>query len=240
MGKIRHVLAGVILLALAAWLGNWSIGAATAVDDRCESTPAWTETVNHPEQTHVVHHEAGTHVVHHDAETEVVHHPAEVKIVHHDAVPGTPDLWWAWSPKCAKGYQGYTPSFPNDKRGKWVGPYDTQGPTPGTYGTWNESQGGSGQASWFHREKGTDGKPAWEETIVIKEAWDEVIVIKEAWDETVVDAEAWDEVVVDAEAYTEVIRHPAVNCSDEPKTPETHRTPEKRITKVPTIIHSGL
>lgn len=71
-------------------------------------------------------------------------------------IPGTPDLWWNWSPNDTKGPQDYEPGFPVDARGTWQGPHANGGPQQDTYGTFNASNGNSGNSSWFHREKGTE------------------------------------------------------------------------------------
>jgi hypothetical protein len=138
-------------------------------------------------------------VVHHDAVTHVVHHDAVTHVVHHDAVPAGPDLWWNWSPNHHQGPFDGPPAFPVDARGTWQGPHENGGPSQDTYGTFQQ---GEGHGSWFHRDHGTPGV----------DAYDETIVDQEAYDETVVDSEAYDETVVDQEAYDETIHHDAVTC----------------------------
>lgn len=108
------------------------------------------------------------------AYTETINHPAETHVVHHAAVPGTPDLWWNWSPNKDQAPFDGEPGFP-DPRGTWEGPHQNGGPDQDTYGTFNSSHGESGRASWFHREHGTAGTPAWDETVVDKAAWVETI-----------------------------------------------------------------
>lgn len=118
-------------------------GASAASDEQpCVPAAAWTETIEHPAITHEV------------------------------TVPGTPDLWWNWSPnKQQEPFEG-PPDFPVDARGTWQGPHENGGPEQGTYGTFNTSNGENGRASWFHREKGT---PETTITVVDKEAWTETI-----------------------------------------------------------------
>jgi len=183
-------------------------------DNECDTTRSWVLTVHHPAVTHVVHHDAVTHTVHHDAVTHVIHH---------DAVPAVygPDLWWNWSPNYTHGPQDYTPEFPNDERGTWQGPHENGGPDQDTYGTFNSSNGNSGNSSWFHREHGeliTPGQDAYDETVVDQEAYDEVIVDQEAFDETVTDQEASDEVTF--YAWTD-----GVTCTTDTPTPTPTPTP---------------
>ena len=178
--------------------------------------------------TRVVHHEAVTHVVHHEAVTRVVHHDAVTHVVDHPAVPAGADRSWTWSPDKTKGRQDYTPSFPNDSRGTWQGPHENGGPQQSTYGTFRP---GVGSSSFYHREHGTPGKDAYDETVTDKEAYDETVTDKKAYDETVTDTDAYDEtvtdegaydeVVTDTDAYDEQVEHPAVLCDEGPKADAT-------------------
>jgi len=62
----------------------------------------------------------------------------------------TPSQWWNWSPNNTQGPQDYTPNFPSDPdRGTWQGPHTNGGPAG--EGTFNVSNGSSGNSSWFHR-----------------------------------------------------------------------------------------
>ncbi|MEO5690638.1 MAG: hypothetical protein ABIQ64_00445 [Candidatus Saccharimonadales bacterium] len=92
-----------------------------------------------------------------------------------------PDLWWVWAPNDTKGPQDYEPVFPEDDRGKWVGPKENGGPRQDTFGTFQTSN--NGNSNWFHREHGTPGtEDSWEEsewtTEVRGEPW---ILIDERW-----------------------------------------------------------
>lgn len=174
---LKKIIIGLIALVLVAvGVGFAFSGSANASegDQPCVPSDAYDE---------VIHHDAVTHVVHHDAVTHVVHH---------DAVPATPDLWWNWSPNKDQGPFDGPPAFPNDERGTWQGPHENGGPDQDTFGTFNSSNGDNGRASWFHRDHGTPGV--------------------DAYDETVVDSEAYDETVVDQEAYDETVHHDAVTC----------------------------
>lgn len=70
-----------------------------------------------------------------------------------ETVPGTPDLWWNWSPNHQQGPFEGPPAFPTDERGTWQGPHENGGPSQDTYGTFQQ---GNGNGSWFHRDHGTD------------------------------------------------------------------------------------
>lgn len=76
-------------------------------------------------------------------------------------VPGTPDLWWNWSPNKDQGPFEGPPAFPVDPRGTWQGPHENGGPSEGTYGTFQQ---GNGNGDWFHREQST---PETTTTVVI-------------------------------------------------------------------------
>lgn len=58
--------------------------------------------------------------------------------------------WWVWAPNNSQGPQDYTPTFPTDERGTWIGPKTEGGPEG--EGTFNVSHGNSGNSSWFHRD----------------------------------------------------------------------------------------
>lgn len=128
-----------------------------------------------------------------------------VEGVHHDAVTHEEEgdaPWWNWSPDDTKGPQDYTPDFPNDERGTWH-LHSTGGPEKDSYGTFNVSNGGSGNSSWFHREHG--------EVVVV--------VDHEAYDEPGTPAVGEPQIkVVDVEG------HDAVTC-DEPSWTPTYTTP---------------
>ena len=209
-----------MLLVSSGFAVMATAGTASAVSAAADCVPsdAYTETVRHEAETHVVRHEAETHVVRHEAETRVVRHEAETHVVRHEAVPAGADLWWSWSPSKTKGRQNYTPAFPNDSRGTWQGPHENGGPRQDTYGTF---QTGGGNSPFFHREHGTPGKDAYDETVTDKDAYDEVVTDKEAYDEVVTGKEAYDETVVDKEAYDETVEHPAVLCDEGPKADAT-------------------
>ena len=115
---------------------------AASGDEPCVPQAAYTETINHPAVTHTVHHEA------------------------------TPSLWWNWSPNDNKGPQDFEPAFPVDARGTWQGPHVNGGPEQGRYGTFNASNEGHGNSSWFHREPGVDAN-------------DEVVTDQAAYVETI-------------------------------------------------------
>lgn len=63
--------------------------------------------------------------------------------------------WWNWSPNDTKGPQDYEPAFPVDERGTWQGPHTNGGPDQELTGTFNVSNGNSGNSSWFHRAEPT-------------------------------------------------------------------------------------
>lgn len=71
-----------------------------------------------------------------------------------EIIPGEPSQWWNWSPNHSQGPQDYEPNWPEDERGTWQGPHTNGGPDG--EGTFNVSNGNSGNSSWFHREPGTD------------------------------------------------------------------------------------
>jgi len=73
----------------------------------------------------------------------VVDKPAYEEVV-------TPSQWWNWAPNNSTGPQDYMPNFTGgDERGTWVGPHTSGGPEGN--GTFNVSNGNSGNSSWFHR-----------------------------------------------------------------------------------------
>src|SRR6478752_4702339 len=178
INMLKKIIIGLIALVLVAVGIGYAFGGtanASEGDQPCVPSDAYDE---------VIHHDAVTHVVHHDAVTHVVHH---------DAVPAGPNLWWNWSPNHHQGPFDGPPAFPVDDRGTWEGPHENGGPSQDTFGTFQQ---GEGHGSWFHREHGTPGV--------------------DAYDETVVDQEADGETVVDQEAYDEVIHHDAVVCPPNP------------------------
>src|SRR5665647_971272 len=112
-----------------------------------------------------------------NATTYIVHaavtkdHPAVL------AVTAVPAKWWNWSPnQDQRPFEG-KPSYPTDARGTWQGPHIEGGPDQELTGTFNSSNGDSGNASWFHRTaavEGVEGTDAWTETIT--EARTETVV----------------------------------------------------------------
>ena len=191
-------------------------------------TPAWTETVNHPEEGHyengalispeeghtenVLVTEAWDEVVHHEAEYKTVHHEAEYK--HHDAVYET-----VHHPE--EGH--YEIRTICNNCGADISGHAVE--HMGSFINGNYCLGYGDKEIWFV------DKPAWDEQVLVKEAWDELI--KEAWDEQVLVKEAYDETIhheavyedkwvvdkpavydqvwkVDKPAWTETIEHPEV------------------------------
>lgn len=71
------------------------------------------------------------------------------------AVEAVLTKWWVWSPN--RNWEPFNgpPEFPSDIRGTWQGPKTEGGPDQNTFGTFNASNGNSGNSSWFHRERGT-------------------------------------------------------------------------------------
>lgn len=171
-----------LVAALAVLIPTVAAGADRPVvdDDRCYPSEEETEYVDHPAVTH----EETITVVDEEAWTETI--------------PGTPDLWWNFSPNDHSGPFDGPPSFPDDDRGTWQGPHESGGPSEGTYGTFQQ---GNGHGSWFHREQGTP-----EQTIDHPEVSHEETI-------TVTDVEAW----------TEEIYHPEVVC--DPNDPQGPLTP---------------
>lgn len=188
-------------------------------------TPAWTETVEHPEEGHyengelispeeghtesVLVTEAWDEVVHHEAEYETVHHEAEYK--HHDAV-----------------YE--TVHHPEEGHYEIRTICNTCGMDISGWAV-KHLQESKFCMGYGDREIWIVDKAAWDEQVLVKEAWDELI--KEAWDEQVLVKEAYDETIhheavyedkwivdkpavyeqvwkVDKPAYTETIEHPEV------------------------------
>lgn len=219
-------------------------------------TPAWTETVNHPEEGHyengalispeeghtenVLVTEAWDEVVHHEAEYKTVHHEAEYK--HHDAVYET-----VHHPE--EGHMDYRNVCHNcgaDITGHAVEHI--------------QQNGQNGCLSYGTKEIWVVDKAAWDEQVLVKEAWDELI--KEAWDEQVLVKEAYDETIhheavyedkwvvdkpavyeqvwkVDKEAYTETIEHPEVGHwepipeNPDEQEPETPQNPDEQEPETP-------
>jgi hypothetical protein len=98
-----------------------------------------------------------------------------------EGTPAGPNLWWVWAPNDTKGPQDYEPVFPEDDRGKWVGPKENGGPRQDTFGTFQTSD--NGNSNWFHREHGTPGtEDSWEysdwTTEVRGEPW---VLVDERW-----------------------------------------------------------
>lgn len=221
-------------------------------------TPAWTETINHPEEGHyengelispeeghtenvlvteawdeVIHHEAEYETVHHEAEYK--HHPAEYETVHHEEEGhyGTVATCYNCGFKCGSQAEISDHIKKNQQNGCFQ------------YGI---------QQEWIV------DKPAWDEQVLVKEAWDELI--KEAWDEQVLVKEAWDETIhheaiyedkwivdkpavyeqvwkVDKEAWTETIEHPEVGHwepipeNPDEQEPETPQNPDEQEPETP-------
>jgi len=104
----------------------------------------------------------------HDAYTETINHPAETHVVHHDAVAAVPEKWYNFAPNEKGPFEG-TPSWPTDDAGVWQALPGHQNGGPGDqFGTFQQ---GEGNGSWFHREPGTEGQAAYDETVTDKEAW---------------------------------------------------------------------
>jgi hypothetical protein len=76
------------------------------------------------------------------------------------AVEAVPSQWWNWAPNKEQGPFDGPPSFPNDERGTWNGPHTNGGPDQEKTGTFNNSNGENGRASWFHREAAIEGRDA--------------------------------------------------------------------------------
>ena len=217
-------------------------------------TPAWTETINHPEEGHyengalispeeghtenVLVTEAWDEVVHHEAEYKTVHHEAEYK--HHEAVYDT-----VHHPE--EGHhelRNICHTCGMDITG-WAVKHLQESPNCEGYG---------------NKEVWIVDKPAWDEQVLVKEAWDELI--KEAWDEQVLVKEAYDETIhheavyedkwivdkpavyeqiwkVDKPAYTETIEHPEVGHWDpipenpDEQEPETPQNPDEQEPETP-------
>ena len=213
-------------------------------------TPAWTETVEHPEEGHyengelispeeghtenVLVTEAWDEVVHHPAEYETVHHEAEYK--HHEAVYET-----VHHPE--EGH--YEIRTICNNCGADISGHAVE--HMGSFINGNYCLGYGDKEVWIV------DKAAWDEQVLVKEAWDELI--KEAWDEQVLVKEAWDETIhheavyedkwivdkpavyeqvwkVDKPAYTETIEHPEVGHwepipenpdEQEPETPDNNQ-----------------
>lgn len=129
----------IIAFIVVAGLVGWKNSAQATATDDCVPSDAWTETIEHP------------------------------AVTHEETVEGTPDLWWNWSPNHQQGPFDGPPAFPVDERGTWQGPHENGGPSPDTYGTFQQ---GNGHGSWFHREHGT---PDTVTTVIDEEAWTEYI-----------------------------------------------------------------
>lgn len=219
-------------------------------------TPAWTETVNHPEEGHyengalispeeghtenVLVTEAWDEVVHHEAEYKTVHHEAEYK--HHEAVYDTvhhPEEGHeeirTICHNCGADITGHAADHIQEN-------------------ALNGCLGYGDRVIWIV------DKPAWDEQVLVKEAWDELI--KEAWDEQVLVKEAYDETIhheavyedkwvvdkpavyeqiwkVDKPAWTETIEHPEVGHwepipeNPDEQEPETPQNPDEQEPETP-------
>lgn len=217
-------------------------------------TPAWTETVEHPEEGHyengelispeeghtesVLVTEAWDEVVHHEAEYETVHHEAEYK--HHDAV-----------------YE--TVHHPEEGHYEIRTICNTCGMDISGWAV-KHLQESKFCMGYGDREIWIVDKAAWDEQVLVKEAWDELI--KEAWDEQVLVKEAYDETIhheavyedkwivdkpavyeqvwkVDKPAYTETIEHPEVGHwepipeNPDEQEPETPQNPDEQEPETP-------
>ena len=220
-------------------------------------TPAWTETVEHPEEGHyengelispeeghtesVLVTEAWDEVVHHEAEYKTVHHEAEYK--HHDAV-----------------YE--TVHHPEEGHTEVHDVCHNCGAilANGTALEHIQQNAQNGCLSYGSKEVWIVDKAAWDEQVLVKEAWDELI--KEAWDEQVLVKEAYDETIhheavyedkwivdkpavyeqvwkVDKPAYTETIEHPEVGHwepipeNPDEQEPETPQNPDEQEPETP-------
>ena len=220
-------------------------------------TPAWTETVEHPEEGHyengelispeeghtesVLVTEAWDEVVHHEAEYKTVHHEAEYK--HHEAV-----------------YE--TVHHPEEGHTEVHDVCHNCGAilANGTALEHIQQNAQNGCLSYGSKEVWIVDKAAWDEQVLVKEAWDELI--KEAWDEQVLVKEAYDETIhheavyedkwivdkpavyeqvwkVDKPAYTETIEHPEVGHwepipeNPDEQEPETPQNPDEQEPETP-------
>lgn len=219
-------------------------------------TPAWTETVEHPEEGHyengalispeeghtenVLVTEAWDEVVHHEAEYKTVHHEAEYETIHHDAVYET---------------------VHHDEEGHYE--VRTICHTCGMdISGWavKHLEESLNCIGYGDKEVWIVDKADWDEQVLVKEAWDELI--KEAWDEQVLVKEAYDETIhheavyedkwvvdkpavyeqvwkVDKEAYTETIEHPEVGHwepipeNPDEQEPETPQNPDEQEPETP-------
>ena len=66
------------------------------------------------------------------------------------------EVWANWSPNDTKGPQDYTPIWPTDPRGTWQVHDKIPGGHQGPDGVYNQSNGDSGNSSWFYRRAGKD------------------------------------------------------------------------------------
>lgn len=221
-------------------------------------TPAWTETVNHPEEGHyengalispeeghtenVLVTEAWDEVIHHEAEYKTVHHEAEYK--HHEAVYDTvhhpEEGHYELLTVCSNC--GYIVTSEQDIINHIQENFE------------NGCQG------WKNEERWIVDKSAWDEQVLVKEAWDELV--KEAWDEQVLVKEAYDETIhheavyedkwivdkpavyeqiwkIDKPAWTETIEHPEVGHwepipeNPDEQEPETPQNPDEQEPETP-------
>jgi hypothetical protein len=154
-----------------------------------------------------------------------------------------------------------------DERGTWQGPHENGGPSQDTFGTFQQ---GGGHGSWFHREHGTPGVDAWDETIVDEPAYDEVVTVidtpaVEPYDETVHhEAVTHDETITvvdepgsdDVTEYVYTVVVTGESCTDEPPVDEPPvdeppvdeppvntpqpKTPQQPAPAVPVAVNAGL
>lgn len=150
-GRISARRAATFLAALGALVMSSGVALmvmatpANAADPACTPAAAYTETINHPAETHVV---------------------------HHDAVAAVPEKWYNFAPNDRGPFTG-TPDWPTDERGVWQAlPGHANGGPGDLFGTFQQ---GEGNGSWFHREPGTEGQAAYDETVTDKAAWTETI-----------------------------------------------------------------
>ena len=205
-------------------------------------TPAWTETIEHPEETkqewkvdkeavyETVHHPAITEnkwVVDKEAWTEEVQHPAETKqeyVVDKEA-------WTETINHPEEGHMDYRNVCHNcgaDITGHAVEHI--------------QQNGQNGCLSYGTKEIWVVDKPAWTETINHpEEGHYEDVVIKEAWDEEVLVSpeEGHYETVVTKPTWTETIEHPEVGHwepipeNPDEQEPETPQNPDEQEPETP-------
>jgi hypothetical protein len=186
----------ICIVIMTGGLIGWKNSAsASATDDECVPSEAYTETIEHPLESHTVYHAEVTEVIHHPEVTE------EVTVIDQ---AGVEEVWANFSPNQSRDPFVGPPTYPSDPRGTWQVhsniPGGHEGPD-GVYFKGNPHKGGD----WFYRQVAV-AEVTHTETVVTEEAYDETVVVREAWIEHVVDQEAW----------TEIIEHPAVTCDEDP------------------------